>query len=383
LSGLRDLSLIRTPPRERHPIITHVMPWYDEVIRDAIRLELDRGGQVFVLHNRVESIEPLARKVRALVPDARVEVAHGQMSARALEQVMGDFVEGGVRVLVATAIIENGLDVPNANTMIVHRADLFGLAQLYQLRGRVGRSRHRAYCYLILPPAVSPEAEARLRVLEHHTELGSGYRIALKDLELRGAGNLLGAEQSGFAQAVGFDLYLRLLEDTVREMKAGGARTRFEPPEVTVHGAAYLPDAYVPDAGQKLQLYRRLSRLGDPEELGELRSEIRDRFGRWPPEVENLLATAELRLWGARIGAERISVQERGARLGFRAGVIPRLALLKDETFEGAWDVDVRRLQPLSLVLRSRGSEPLLPLLVAALARLATQEPQLETVSKE
>lgn len=381
LSGLRDLSLIRTPPRERHPILTHVVPWYDELIRDAIRLELDRGGQVFVLHNRVESIEPLARKVAGLVPDARVEIAHGQMPARALERVMGDFVEGSVHVLVATAIIENGLDVPNANTMIVHRADLFGLAQLYQLRGRVGRSRHRAYCYLIIPPDVSSEAEARLRVLEHHTELGAGYRIALQDLELRGAGNLLGPEQSGFAQAVGFDLYLRLLEDTVREMKAGASRPRLEPPDVTVHGEAYFPDTYVPDSGQKLQLYRRVSRLADPEELRALRAELRDRFGRWPPEVESLLTVAHLRLVGARIGAQRISVQERDGRIGFRPGVIPRLASLRDESAHGQLEVEVRRLQPLSLVIRARGSEPLLPLLLPALERLAAEDPELQPTS--
>jgi transcription-repair coupling factor (superfamily II helicase) len=300
------------------------------------------------------------------------------MPARELERVMGDFVEGKVQVLVATAIIENGLDVPNANTMIVHRADLFGLAQLYQLRGRVGRSRHRAYCYLILPPEITPEAEARLRVLEHHTELGSGYRIALKDLELRGAGNLLGPEQSGFAQAVGFDLYLRLLEETVREMKAGGARPRLEPPEVTVHGEAYFPDAYVPDSGQKLQLYRRVSRLADPEELRALRAELRDRFGRWPPEVENLLTVAQLRLLGAQMGAQRISVGEREARLSFRPGVIPRLARLRDRSAEGRLEVDVRRLQPLSLIVRSRDAEPVLPLLAPALERLAGEAPELQ-----
>ncbi len=214
-------------------------------------------------------------------------------------------------------------------------------------------------------------------MLEHHTELGVGYRIALADLEMRGAGNLLGHEQSGFAHAVGFDLYLRLLEETVREMRVGEQRIHREPPEVTTHGAAYLPDEYVPDPGQKLQLYRRVSRLGDPEELRELRAELRDRFGRWPPEVENLLAAARLRLAGTRIGAERISVQEHEARVSFQPGAIPRLALLRETSAEGAYRVEVRRLQPLSLVIRSEGSEPILPLLVETLERLA-EEPHLQ-----
>jgi transcription-repair coupling factor (superfamily II helicase) len=383
LSGLRDLSLIRTPPRERRPILTQVVPWVDDWIRDAIRLELDRGGQVYVLHNRVESIDAVAAKVRALVPDARVAVAHGQLPAPELERVMADFLDGRVDVLVATTIIENGLDVPNANTMIVNRADRFGLAQLYQLRGRVGRSRHRAYCYLVVPPDVHPDAEARLRTLEHHTELGAGYRIALADLELRGAGNLLGPEQSGFAHAVGFEFYLRLLEETVREMKAGGPTLRAEPPEVTVHGPAYLPEGYVPDPGQKLQVYRRISRLADLDEWHELRDELRDRYGRWPPEVDNLLAAAQLRLLGARAGAERILVGTQEARIAFRPGALPRLAALRESPEGTEVQVEVRRLQPLVLVLRAEDPEALLPLLAAALERLATREPNLQPTGHE
>ncbi|MBI4513158.1 MAG: transcription-repair coupling factor [Gemmatimonadetes bacterium] len=381
LSGLRDLSLIRTPPRGRHPIITHVLPWYDDLIEDAIRLELDRGGQVFAVHNRVETIDAVARQLRHLVPEARLDIAHGQMPERELERVMGAFVGGEIQVLMTTTIIENGLDVPNANTMIVDRADLFGLAQLYQLRGRVGRSRHRAYCYLIVPENVHPEAEARLRVLEQHSELGAGYRIALRDLELRGAGNLLGREQWGFAQAVGLDLYLRLLGETVRAMKEGDGHRRWEPPEVTMSGAAYLPDDYIPDAGQKLHLYRRISRLSDAEELQELRAEIRDRFGRLPPEAERLLSGAELRLWGARVGAEQISVHESEARINFRPGIIPRLAALQDAFTGRELGVEVRRLQPLSLMIGVPHPESLFPFLVRALELLATQERHLQPAS--
>ena len=218
LAGLRDMTVMQTPPRDRSPVLTYVEPWDDGLIDEGIARELDRGGQVFFVHNRIETIQAHADHVKRIAPRARVGVAHGQMRERELEEVMHAFVNGSIDVLVSTMIVESGLDVPNANTMFVNRADHFGLAQLYQLRGRVGRSHRRAYCYLMVPDSIDPNAERRLQVLEHHTELGAGYRIALKDLEMRGAGNLLGAEQSGFVQAVGFDLYLRMLEDTVRRL---------------------------------------------------------------------------------------------------------------------------------------------------------------------
>ena len=222
LAGLRDLTLLETAPKDRSPIVTFIEPWDDGLIEEALARELDRAGQVYFVHNRIETIDTIAERVRALAPPrARVAVAHGQLKEAALDDVMARFVRGEVDILVSTMIVESGLDVPNANTMLVNRADYFGLAQLYQLRGRVGRSHRRAYCYLLVPDLVDREAEERLRALEHHTDLGSGYRIALRDLELRGAGNLLGAEQSGFAQAVGFDTYLRWLEETVGALKSG------------------------------------------------------------------------------------------------------------------------------------------------------------------
>jgi transcription-repair coupling factor (superfamily II helicase) len=215
LAGLRDMTLMQTPPRDRSPVLTFVEPGDDDGLLDeGISRELDRGGQVFFVHNRIETIIAQADRVRRIVPRARVAVAHGQMRERELEDIMHRFVSGEVDVLVSTLIVESGLDVPNANTMFVNRADNLGLAQLYQLRGRVGRSHRRAYCYLLVPDSVDPDAERRLQVLEHHTELGAGYKIALKDMEMRGAGNLLGAEQSGYVHAVGFDLYLRMLDET-------------------------------------------------------------------------------------------------------------------------------------------------------------------------
>ena len=373
LAGLRDLSLIQTPPRDRMPIITHVIPWTDEILEDAMRRELDRGGQVFFVHNRIQSIAAVAERVQRLIPDAPLAIAHGQLPPAELDDVMRRFITGEIKVLVTTAIIENGLDVPNANTLIVDRADQFGLAQLYQLRGRVGRSHHRAYCYLIAPPEISDEAEKRLRILEHYTELGSGYAIALKDLELRGAGNLLGAEQSGFVHAVGLDTYTRLLEETIRRMKEerAGVPERFPPPEVSIEGGAFLPDAYVPEPSQKLHLYRRLSRLERPEQIEAIRAELRDRFGPPPAEVQRLLAAASLRLLGAELGVERILVRGDEARVNFRDGVVPRMAMLQSAFHDRQLDVEVRRTMPLSLLLRRYGAEPILDTLVGALELLA------------
>jgi len=371
IAGLRDISLIRTPPRDRMPITTHVLPWVDEVIEDAIQRELDRGGQVYVVHNRVQTIQTIAERVHRLVPDATLDIAHGQMAAAELERVMRRFIEGETSILVTTSIIENGLDVPRANTLIVDRADLFGLAQLYQIRGRVGRSHHRAYCYLIAPDKITEEAEKRLRVLEHLTELGSGYAIALKDLELRGAGNILGAEQSGFVHAVGIETYTRLLEDTIKRMKGEKTGENFPPPEITLDGAAYLPDEYLPESSQKLHLYRRLSRLERVEEVDALRKELRDRFGPPPPEVERLLANAALRLLGTKLGVERIMIRGNEVRLNFREQANPRLAALQGAFRDRQLEVEVRRAVPLSLVLRRYGAEPVAETLIHALQLLA------------
>ena len=371
LTGLRNLSLIRTPPRDRVPITTHVVPWTDHIVSEALWREMDRGGQVFFLHNRVETIYTAAEQLRSLVPDAVVTVAHGQMTPRELDEAMRGFVDGEVDVLVCSAIIENGLDVPNANTLIVDRADRFGLSQLYQIRGRVGRSDRRAYCYLLIPDPITEDALRRLRVLEHYTDLGSGYAIALRDLELRGAGNLLGSDQSGFAHAVGMDTYMRLLRKTVERMKRGDAQEpEYADPEISLAGSAYFPDAYVPDSGQKLHLYRRLSRVTGEQEVEELRKELEDRFGPVPPEAARVLDAHVLRLLGRELGIQRIIVRDREARITFRGDVVPRLNALEAPFRDRLISVEVRRMAPLSLALSQEGVEPLTRTLIRALARL-------------
>ena len=371
LGGLRDLSTIRTPPRNRMPIITHVLPWEDGILEEALRREFDRGGQVFFVHDRVETIEALAGRVRRLMPEARAEIAHGQMPERDLEDVMHRFARAEIDVLICTSIIENGLDVPSANTMVVHRAHNFGLAQLYQLRGRVGRSHRRAYCYLVVPRNVAREAQQRLRVLEHHTELGSGYQVALRDLELRGAGNLLGGEQSGFATAVGIETYQRLVESTLRRLKGESAESG-PGVRVSVDGESFLPDEYVAGSQVKMHLYRRLARLGTRAEVRDFRAELEDRFGPLPTPAGRLLGAAELRILGVAVEAEWIRVADDDARISFEASAAPRLGLLTNALGDRQLDVEVRRLEPLSLVLRRAGTEPLLPTLIEALGILAT-----------
>ncbi len=367
LAGLRDLTLIETPPRDRSPILTFVEPWDDPLLEEAFARETDRGGQVFMVHNRIETIDTIAAKVQSLAPRARIGVAHGQMAAEELEVVMQRFVAGEVDILVSTMIVESGLDVPNANTMVVHDAHRFGLAQLYQLRGRVGRSHRRAYCYLLVPDTIDADAEERLKVLEHHTDLGAGYRIALKDLELRGAGNLLGAEQSGHAQAVGFDLYMRWLEETVKSLRGQGTTEQPAPPDVVLDRPAHLPDAFVEDDDVKLDLYRRLARATSSGDIDGLRDELRERFGPLPVEAETLLDMARLRVLGAVLGLQHVLVRGDEARLTYRAGTNPRLAGLTSALDDVQLAAEVRRTLPLSLRLLRLGGEPIVPALVRAL----------------
>ena len=368
--GLRDLSLIRTAPRDRMPVITHVVPWSDHILAEALLRELDRGGQTFFLHNLVSTIQGAAERVRELVPEARIDIAHGQMSPRELDRVMRRFVGGEIDILVCSSIIENGLDVPNANTLIVNRADRFGLSQLYQIRGRVGRSSRRAFCYLIAPAELGDEAERRLTVLEHHTELGSGYFVALRDMELRGAGNLLGGEQSGFAHSIGIDAYMRLLEQTVKRLKGEEEGREFPDPDVSISGSAYLPDSYISDSGQKLHLYQRLSKLSQMAEVASLREELADRFGAPPVHVEHLLDGAALRILGRQLGVERILVRAREARVNFRATVVPHLSVLERPLQDHSVSVEVRRMTPLSLVLHQAGPDSLVSTLILALTTL-------------
>ncbi len=367
LAGLRDMTLMQTPPRDRSPVLTFVEPTDDGLIDEGISRELDRGGQVFFVHNRIETIVAMADHLRRIVPRARIAVAHGQMKERELEEIMHQFVSGSVDVLVSTLIVESGLDVPNANTMFVNRADHLGLAQLYQLRGRVGRSHRRAYCYLLVPDSVDPEAERRLQVLEHHTELGAGYKIALKDMEMRGAGNLLGAEQSGHVHSVGFDLYLRMLDETVQRLMRGDSAPKPRPADVSMDIPAYLPDDYIESQDSKLDIYKRLARFDTPGEIEALWAELRDRFGPLPAPADAMLAMASLRVAGGALGIEGILVRGEEARITFRDSAVPRMKGLSAAFHEVQFQAEVRRAHPLSLKLTRLGGAQLLDGLVRAL----------------
>jgi transcription-repair coupling factor (superfamily II helicase) len=318
LSGVRDLSVIETPPLDRLPVETYVRRFSPAVIREALERELRRGGQVFFVHNRVQSLPSMARFIQSLAPQARLVVAHGQMKERELEAAMVKFVSGQADILLSTAIIESGLDIPASNTIIVNRADRFGLAQLYQLRGRVGRERQQAYCYLLVPAdgRVDEQAQRRLRVLQELTELGSGFKLALRDLEIRGAGNLLGAEQHGHIAAVGFDLYTKLLAEAVAELQGEPAPTPVEP-VVSVGVEGFLPEAYVPDVNQRLAFYKRLAGADSEAAVGDLRAELADRFGPPPAEAERLLDVVRLRVAARRLGVERLEAGAGRALLTF------------------------------------------------------------------
>jgi transcription-repair coupling factor (superfamily II helicase) len=297
LSGLRDISVIETPPEGRRPIRTHVGEFDDELIKQALEREVQRGGQAFYLHNRVESIDERAAFLQGLTPNLRYLVAHGQMREKDLEDRMVSFLRGDADVLVSTTIIESGLDIPQANTLIVERADALGLAQLYQIRGRVGRSDVLAHSYLFYPDSseLTQEARARLATLADHTELGAGFAIAMRDLEIRGAGNLLGTQQSGHIAAVGYELYCQLLENAVRALKKMPPRIT-QVVDVNLPGDAFLPADYIPDLRLKIDLYRRLTRVTRFDDLDDFRAELIDRFGPPPPPVERLLSLVELKL---------------------------------------------------------------------------------------
>jgi transcription-repair coupling factor (superfamily II helicase) len=320
LVGIRDLSIIETPPADRLAIQTYVTRYDEQVIRDAILRELQRGGQVFFLHNRVETIDRLALKLADLLPEAKMAVAHGQMRPKELEKVMLDFLENKTQVLVCSAIIESGLDFPNANTIIINRADHFGLAQLYQLRGRVGRSHRHAYAYLLIPgeQVITPDAERRLRALQELDGLGGGFKLALHDLEIRGAGNLLGEQQSGQITAVGFELYTEMMQKAVNELKGEVVVPEVEP-EIRLEIPAYFPENYIPDANQRLLFYKRLASVGNPLELADLREEIRDRFGPTTPVVENLFRVMDLRRVLKEFLVQQISVSNGQVFLLFHA----------------------------------------------------------------
>jgi transcription-repair coupling factor (superfamily II helicase) len=365
--GVKDMSTIETPPPNRLPVETVVSAYDERIVRAAIDRELERQGQVFFLHNRIASIERVRDRIVHLCPDARVEIGHGQMDADELEAVMARFIAGKTDVLVCTTIIESGLDIPNANTIIIDRADQFGLADLYQLRGRVGRAEHKAYAYLLLPREMMTVGAARKRIsaIKQYSSLGAGFRIAMRDLEIRGAGSILGTAQSGHIMAVGFDLYCQLLKQAVAQLKGQKPRLRldvdvrldfvvtneaeFIAPPIKSSGfptpnafgvgkaplperiRAFIPVAFVSDPAMRIRSYREIAEITSREQLERLRGDWRDRFGAFPPAVDNLFTLVEIKLAAAESGVSRVEVRERKVMLTRQgdfilvAGKFPRL----------------------------------------------------------
>ena len=319
ITGIREMSTISTPPEERHPVLTYVGPSDPNQIKAAIHRELMRDGQIFYIHNRVESIDRAALKLQEIIPEARIRVAHGQMSESALEDVIIDFWNRKFDVLVCTTIIESGLDISNANTLIVERADLFGLSQLHQIRGRVGRSKERGYAYFLYDAdkPLSEIAIKRLNTIASNTELGSGMQVALKDLEIRGAGNLLGGEQSGHIAEVGFDLYMRMVGEAVAEFKSGIVQGETQDKDCRIELAinAHLPETYIDSERLRLDIYRRLADIKYENEITEFNAELTDRFGPIPEPVNLLLQIAKLRYRAKRLGLKEILMQGNKLRI--------------------------------------------------------------------
>ncbi|MBM4153234.1 MAG: transcription-repair coupling factor, partial [Kiritimatiellaceae bacterium] len=362
LTGSRDMSTIQTPPQERQPVETIVLEYHDEIITEAIRHELARDGQVFYLHNRVQTIGNIVKNVKALVPEARIEFAHGQMGEGELSEVMHRFVRGLFDVLICTTIVESGVDIPRVNTIIIDRADRFGLADLYQLRGRVGRARQKAYAFLLLPPgsSLSDDSRKRIEALKRYTGHGTGFRIAMRDLEIRGAGNLLGAQQSGHIAAIGFDLYCQLLKRSVALLQGKHVPPIIDasveldfldrsPAGDMTESAAFIPYSYVDDENLRVKLYGRLSALATDSEVRELKKEFADRFGALPVAVKNLFEIALIRIAAARVGVQSIRVNDdrlilmRNGEAIMPDGRYPRLQE----------DTPIARLREIQMLLKS------------------------------
>ena len=365
LAGIRDMSTMETPPEDRLPIRTFVAEYSDSLVREAILREMDRGGQVYFVHNRVQNIHFVAALLQKLVPEARIVVGHGQMHEETLERVMMEFADGQHDVLVCTTIIESGLDIPNVNTIVVNRADRFGLAQLYQLRGRVGRGANRAYAYFLYDRnrQLSETAERRLKAIFENAELGSGFRIAMRDLEIRGAGNLLGVEQHGQVNAVGFDLYTRLLAEAVSELQGKAPRADVET-TVDLPIAAHFPRSYVEDEAARLSLYQRMAALRKDEELGTLLEEVQDRFGPLPVEAQNLFYLVNIKLLASRVGVRTIGAVE--GEILLKLDVIPLTLRGRLQRRYGP----LVRVLPNQIRLRRSGGDGWMPVLLGIIEEM-------------
>jgi transcription-repair coupling factor (superfamily II helicase) len=318
LMGIRDISVISTPPEYRQSIITFVSAFDPAIITEAVRKEIARRGQIFFIHNRIETIENVARKLQQLVPEVRLGIAHGRMPEDRLEKVMLRFLNKEIDMLVCTTIVESGLDIPSANTILVNRADRFGLAQMYQLRGRVGRSDEQAYAYLFIPheSILTKEAQKRLKVLMEHSDLGSGFQIAMSDLQIRGGGAILGASQSGHIAAVGYEMFLQLMENAIAELK-GEPVVETLSPEINLLLSAFIPETYIADIDQRLSAYRRLARMTELDEIAAFNSECRDRYGALPEEFENLMLKIMLKVMAIKAGVSRLDMNRSRLVLGF------------------------------------------------------------------
>jgi transcription-repair coupling factor (superfamily II helicase) len=381
LVGARDLSIITTPPRNRLPIRTQVAPYHDELVKSAIENELERGGQVYVVNNRIGRLEPLRDTIERLVPAARVAIAHGQMDEEGLEAVMKEFVAGRFDVLLSTVIIENGLDIPNVNTVVVVRADTMGLSQLYQLRGRVGRSAEQAFAFFLTPPfrEVNERALRRLQALEQYTDLGSGFAIAMRDLEIRGAGNILGTSQHGFIAAVGFELYCRLLEEAVRN-----ARGEAPPPEersvvVEVALQAYIPPEYIVDSATRIALYQDCAGLADSAGLREVEQSMVDRFGPMPQPVLMLMLLMRLKIMAQQLGCCKIAVTGAGElKLFFEGSQEQVKQAVKNIVTAARQPFEIKYEQPLCCLTKLASQEPVL----AAREAAAIMEAILQSIAR-
>ena len=347
------MSVLETPPEERIPVQTVVTEYSDALIRDAILRELGRGGQVYFLYNRVRSIEKFHERLRALVPEARIGIAHGQMREHQLEDVMMDFYSGSYDVLLCTTIIENGLDIPSANTLIVYDAERFGLSQLYQLRGRVGRSNRQAYAYFTvrMDKILSETAQQRLTAIREFTEFGAGFRIAMRDLEIRGAGNILGPEQHGHLATVGYDMYCRLMEETLAEVQ-GKRVTRELETRVDLQVDAFLPGEYVSEEKQRMEMYKRIASVTTDEERADVTDELIDRYGEMPAVVNTLLDVSQLRGLCNRMGISQISRGKGGVMMKLDERYIPNPALFLQAIAETDGRLGLTARPPVSLMLR-------------------------------
>ncbi|MBI2875858.1 MAG: DEAD/DEAH box helicase, partial [Candidatus Tectomicrobia bacterium] len=357
--GMRDMSIIETPPEDRLPIKTYIKRFDEGVIREAILRELERGGQVFFVHNRTENIEAMKLFLQRLVPPARIEIAHGQMPEKDLERIMLRFLEREFDLLLSTSIIESGLDIPSVNTILINRADHFGLAQLYQLRGRVGRAQHQAYAYLLIPgeDLLTEVAKKRLQAIKELTELGSGFLLASRDMEIRGAGNILGQEQSGSISAVGFEFYCKLLEEAVKELNGEFSEDDVEP-EILLNLEGYIPAEYIANTNQRLDVYKRLSDIREPEDLQWIREELIDRYGALPEALERLLQILEIKALARKLRIVKMEQQGEGVLLTFN----PKVTLIPFERFEREGGEDnLTRVEEYVLELKLQGEgRPLL-----------------------